>query len=224
MKVLLLLEAPVKSLLSQRYAESDLTPAPLMRLQYFNRIHVSSWWFNEQAPLDDSRVAGKSLDRPWERIGSLGGTMDTAKLKKYPNLNRESDGAAEAAEEMNDKGIEFFRSQDYRGAWECYTEAVRLAPDKPVYRANRAAAGLKRARYRDAIADCKHALRCEPTYAKALVRLGQAHAGQDSKDDYKEAKRALEHALEIDPQNATAKKALKDVEIALEAEDSSDDD
>jgi hypothetical protein len=63
----------------------------------------------------------------------------------------------------------------------------------------------------------------EPSYVEALVCKGQAHAGRDTKVDYQEAKKALERALEIEPSNKVASKALKDVEIALEAEDSDDD-
>lgn len=42
----------------------------------------------------------------------------------------------------------------------------------------------------------------------------------DRKENYVKAKEALERALELDPGNKGAKSALKDVSIALEAEDS----
>ena len=178
-----------------------------------------------QTPYDESQLVGKSMDRPWENVGSVGtgGLKGAKRVEKYPHLSSSSEGAAEAAETMNGQGVELQRTQDIRAAWECYNEAVRLAPDKAVYRANRAAAGIKRGRYRDVIADCNHALRLEPSYVKALVCKGQAHAGRDTKVDYQEAKKALERALEIEPSNKVASKALKDVEIALEAEDSDDD-
>lgn len=75
---------------------------------------------------------------------------------------------------MRAQGVELFKGKDYRGAWEAYTEAVRLQPEgKPVYRGNRAAAGLKLGRYRDAITDCERAIADDSSYVKAWIRLGQ---------------------------------------------------
>lgn len=64
--------------------------------------------------------------------------------------------------------------------------------------------------YSEAISDCDKCLQIEPTNVKAILRKCEALVACDRKND---AYRLYMSLLQIDPDNATAKKALKNMSI-----------
>jgi hypothetical protein len=65
------------------------------------------------------------------------------------------------------------RSGDYRAAAAAYTAGIRHAPSAALL-ANRAAAVLQLGDARDALRDCRAALRLEPRHVKSRVRAARA--------------------------------------------------
>ena len=195
--------------------------------------HMELMWHEE-------RVAGTSDDRPWERVGGYGfetkrplaieaASPELEGLR--PDLDASSVDAAAAAEALNDRGVLAFGEKKYAEAYAIYTECVRLQPDKAPYRGNRAAAGLKlKGKEKEVVEDCERATELQPDYVRGYVRLGQALLAMGDKGDtgdvalLKRAERALERALELEPENKTAKKTLKEVGISLQLHDDSDAD
>eukprot|EP00873_Tetraselmis_striata_P032890 jgi/Tetstr1/453154/TSEL_040174.t1 len=79
-----------------------------------------------------------------------------------------------AADRSNDAGTAAFKAQDFSAAFDCFTEAIRLCPQKPVYHCNRAATALKLGREDIALRDAEYALERDPAYEKAMLKAGEA--------------------------------------------------
>lgn len=75
-----------------------------------------------------------------------------------------------------------------------------------MYYCNRAAAYSRLEKHDQAIADCKVAIRLDPTYGKAYGRLGIAYSNLNR---FKDARIAYARALELDPANAMYETNLK---------------
>ena len=78
------------------------------------------------------------------------------------------------ADKEKEKGNECFKIGEHDTAIEYYTRGLELQPNAIIY-ANRAMAYIRIKRSADAIKDCDAALRCDPSYTKALFRRGLAH-------------------------------------------------
>ena len=66
-------------------------------------------------------------------------------------------------------------TRDYSGAYTHFTEAVRLAPDRAAYHANRAAAALQLRNFAGAVEDAEHAVRLSPTHVQSRLRAAKAY-------------------------------------------------
>ena len=94
----------------------------------------------------------------------------------------------------NDKGNEYFKSQEYEKAVECYTKSIHYdktndpSASNPSYYANRAMALIKLQNYHEALVDCNKALNINPYYTKVLARRGmiyyQWRMYEDAKHDF----------------------------------------
>ncbi|KAL4437013.1 hypothetical protein ABPG75_004152 [Micractinium tetrahymenae] len=81
------------------------------------------------------------------------------------------------AEHVKKRGDEAFKQGNYREAWERYSEALELQPDKaalPALHSNRSAACYKAGRHAEALADADEAARLAPGWHKAHWRRGAA--------------------------------------------------
>lgn len=132
---------------------------------------------------------------------------------------------------LNDRGVEAFGAKKFAEAYAIYTECVRLQPDKVPYLGNRAAAGLKlKGKEKEVVADCERAVAIQPDYVRGYVRLGQALLALGDRGDtgdaglLRRAEKALERAMELDPDNKTAKKTWKEVGISLQLHGDEDSD
>ncbi|CAM6048594.1 unnamed protein product [Sphagnum compactum] len=87
-----------------------------------------------------------------------------------------------------------------------YTLALSLCGNNAIFYANRAAAHSEVNKFAEAIADCENAIRIDPKYSKAYSRLGWVYHAQGR---FQEAiEKGFQKALDLDPNNATAKENL----------------
>jgi len=127
-----------------------------------------------------------------------------------------SPGAASgSAEDLRQKGNNFFRSGKYSGAVRAYTEALELCPTDSKIWANRAAAQMellkdfgknqtadqikKNPYYLNSMADLEKSLSIDSTYVKAWARKGQLF---NLASEVRQALAAYERGLRVEPQNA----------------------
>ncbi|KAK1647561.1 hypothetical protein QYE76_065366 [Lolium multiflorum] len=78
----------------------------------------------------------------------------------------------EDPEELKKKGNDEYMAGNYVDAVDYYERAIAVDPSKPAYWSNKAAALMAQGRILDAIADCREALRVDPSFGRAHHRLG----------------------------------------------------
>ena len=105
------------------------------------------------------------------------------------------------AEEHNDRGAQLCKEKKHAEAFDEFTEAVRLAPSRAVYHANRSSCALKLGRHVCARDDAAHAIERDPSHVAAHVR--GANASLKMRDP-NAALRLFDAALRLDPGNAAA--------------------
>ena len=183
--------------------------------------------FGESAQVGADRDA-----RPWESVGGIGfgaggGAAAAAPAAAYKkpkgraDLSEGAEGAKEAAEEMNDGAVKAFKAKSWQLCYDLSSEAIRLNSRKPAYLNNRAAAALKlkgRAKLRQAAEDSVAAYELDKHSKKAFARAAQAHLEIGERATVKLSIQEYEKALELDPDNATYKAALKDALLTWEAD------
>ena len=94
--------------------------------------------------------------------------------------SEESDSSEDSktAEEHKVEGNEMYKKGNYRGAIACYSHAVELEPESPIYYTNRSAASFMILKYDDVISDCSKAISMDPNYLKAYFRLAKAYVAK----------------------------------------------
>ena len=116
------------------------------------------------------------------------------------------------AEAHNDRGVALQKQKKHDDAFDEFTEAVRLAPSRAVYHANRAAVALKLGRDACAASDALHACERDPNHVAAHVRA--AKATLRARRDPEESLRLFERALVLDPGNVAAARGKADASAA----------
>ena len=119
------------------------------------------------------------------------------------------------AEAHNDRGVALQKQKKHDDAFDEFTEAVRLAPSRAVYHANRAAVALKLGRDACAASDALHACERDPNHVAAHVRA--ATATLRARRDPEESLRLFERALVLDPGNVAAARGKADASAAAGA-------
>lgn len=97
---------------------------------------------------------------------------------------------------------------DLNGAIQALTEAIELAPDKPIYRALRGRLYSLQKQWRAAIRDFDRVLAVKPNAPSALYTRGRARF---MIDEYDGAIADLEHCIAVEPEAADAWAVLGDV-------------
>ena len=113
----------------------------------------------------------------------MGGTRaDTTRSPPCASLRRAACDIAQdgeyddvRAEAANDDGVAASAAGDYPRAHASFTEAVRLAPSRAVYHANRASAALRLGNAAGAAEDAEHAVSISPGSAVAHLRAARSH-------------------------------------------------
>uniref|UniRef100_A0A453PJ36 Uncharacterized protein n=3 Tax=Aegilops tauschii subsp. strangulata TaxID=200361 RepID=A0A453PJ36_AEGTS len=78
-------------------------------------------------------------------------------------------------EKLKEMGNEEYREGHYAEAVALYDQAIMMDPMRPAYWSNKAAALAALGRLIEAVADCKEAVRIDPSYGRAHHRLGGLH-------------------------------------------------
>ena len=120
------------------------------------------------------------------------------------------------AEEHNDRGVALQKQKKHDDAFDEFTEAIRLAPSRAVYHANRAAVALKLGRDACAASDALHACERDPNHVAAHVRAARATLRMTD-GDAEESLRLFERALVLDPGNVAASRGKADASAAAGA-------
>lgn len=145
-----------------------------------------------------------------ERVvgGGSGGGNDVPE-DLCPEMSAGDDGALDAAERMNDKGIDAFSAKQFRRAIAYYDEAIRLCGDPPklAYYGNRCACHLKLSNAEAALEDAMMTTRIDDNYAKGFARAGKALGMQG---EWIRAKSLFQRAIELDSGNKMAASGLKE--------------
>ncbi|UYV64416.1 UNC45A [Cordylochernes scorpioides] len=135
------------------------------------------------------------------------------------------DCVTDTAKSLKDEGNKHFAAGDYDKALECYTKALKIAPDKHpdrvIFYKNRAAVHLKKNNYEKAVEDATAALELDPADVKALFRRCQAlqNLGRHA-DAFKDA-RAVQH---LDPNNSAILPVLRDLNAKIQEKSPPPDD
>lgn len=77
------------------------------------------------------------------------------------------------AEEKKKLGNDQYKAQNYQNALKLYTDAISLCPDSAAYYGNRAACYMMLLNYNSALTDARHAIRIDPGFEKAYVRVAK---------------------------------------------------
>jgi stress-induced-phosphoprotein 1 len=148
------------------------------------------------------------------------------KIKEVLLLKKKADAAAyikpELAEEHKDKGNAFFKEQKYPEAVKEYEEAIKRNPKDaaatPKYHSNLAAALMKLGSHVDAKANCEKAIDMDPTFVKAISRLGSC---QFFMKEYHKALETYQKGLALEPDNAECKDGLARTQMKIHTLNSS---
>ncbi|ODM93279.1 Small glutamine-rich tetratricopeptide repeat-containing protein beta [Orchesella cincta] len=171
----------------------------------------------ESSPELGPEVAIQCLEKVFEKlvVNQAGGDVPGSasgigsihwEMMQWSSPGEASDGDKAAAEVLKTKGNDAMaRSKAMKGL-DCYTKAIALDGNNPVYFCNRSAAYIKLEKFEEARRDCQIAIQLQPSYAKAYGRMGLAYSSQNKHVD---AILCYRSALELDPENETYTKNLK---------------
>mmetsp|Transcript_11027 Transcript_11027/g.23199 ORF Transcript_11027/g.23199 Transcript_11027/m.23199 type:complete len:771 (+) Transcript_11027:70-2382(+) len=121
----------------------------------------------------------------------------------------------ERAQEHKAAGNEAFTAGEWLSAVEHFTKAIQEDPSDKVFFSNRSAANLKLLRTADAVEDARVCTSLAKDWAKGFSRLGAALWADRQ---LKEAIRAFEDGLKLEPGNEAMANSLKEVKEALAKE------
>lgn len=102
------------------------------------------------------------------------------------------------AEEKKKLGNDQYKAQNYQSALKFYADAISLCPDSATYYANRSACYMMLSNYTNALNDARTAVRLDPTFEKAYVRIAKCCV---AKGDIIGTEQAIKKIEELDPQS-----------------------
>ncbi|KAK6960829.1 RNA polymerase II-associated protein 3 [Biomphalaria glabrata] len=132
-------------------------------------------------------------------------------LRLVEEQHRRAESLAE-----KEKGNEFYKSGQLDRAIEAYSKGLKFQPNDPLLLSNRAQAYLKLQKYTECDADCSLSLKYDPFYVKSYLRRSSARSALGR---HAEALDDLKQALDIEPTNQEAKKALERLQDLLSKKD-----
>lgn len=110
-----------------------------------------------------------------------------------------------AAESFKNRGNDCMKQEEYKEAYDYYTQAIEIDNNNAIYYSNRAAASAKLGNHQAALSDCQESIEIDPNYSKAYGRMGLAYA---SLENHQKAKEAYVKAVELDPHNESYRNNL----------------
>lgn len=148
------------------------------------------------------------------------------KIKEVELMKKKADTAAyinpEIAEEHKEKGNGFFKEHKFPEAVKEYEEAIKRNPKDPQFSSrvysNLAASLMKLGSHVDAKSNCEKALDLDPTFVKAISRLGSC---QFFMKEYHKCLETYEKGLKLDPENEECKTGLARTQAKIQTSNQS---
>ena len=155
-------------------AYNELHQCSVVSSHFYHREHQSCYWCERKA---------KGFPDIFEFPQSRQGRQQSSRRNKR--------SATKTASDYFDRGNVKYYLEDYQGAIEDYTQAIRLKPDLAEAYYNRGLAKSDLGDKQGAIADFNEAIRLKPDYANAYNNRGLAKSDLGDKqgaiEDYREA-------------------------------------
>lgn len=117
-----------------------------------------------------------------------------------------------AAESFKNQGNDYMKQDEFKKAYDCYTQAIEIDDNNAIYYSNRAAASSKLGDHQSTVRDCEEAIEIDSNYSKAYGRMGLAYA---SLGNHQKSKEAYVKAVELDPTNESYRNNLQVAEEKL---------
>jgi len=117
----------------------------------------------------------------------------------------DSEAAKARAEAHKAQGNEEYKKGDYAAAVVHYSRAIDEYPEEPSYYGNRAASRMMEGEWKPALDDALKATQLDPSFTKGYLRAGKCYV---KLGDFVRAKMQYEKAMDLEPNNADAKKEL----------------
>ncbi|KAJ3007193.1 Hsp90 cochaperone [Thoreauomyces humboldtii] len=117
------------------------------------------------------------------------------------------------AEDFKTRGNQAFSAGDFEEAIKHFSSAIELDPTNHVLYSNRSASQTSLKNFEEALKDAKKTIELKPDWPRGYSRQGAALHGLG---DLVEAADAYKAGLKVDPENAGLKKALQEVEKAMD--------
>eukprot|EP01091_Cochliopodium_minus_P005648 TRINITY_DN1554_c0_g1_i1.p1 TRINITY_DN1554_c0_g1~~TRINITY_DN1554_c0_g1_i1.p1 ORF type:complete len:485 (+),score=136.31 TRINITY_DN1554_c0_g1_i1:42-1496(+) len=113
------------------------------------------------------------------------------------------------AVQWKEDGNKFYLNNEYDEAIKCYSKAIELSPEDATYYGNRAQAYMMCKLYEKSINDCEYAIKLDPNFTKAFLRIANCHL---QKGRISQSKNYYNIALKQEPNNKTALDGLQKIE------------
>ena len=139
------------------------------------------------------------------------GTVDEAALPDDDDDDTAANAAA--AERAKAQGNEAFSRGEFATAVKQFDRAIRLAPKNHVLYSNRSGAHASLGNHAEALSDAERCLKLSPEWPKGFSRKGAALVLCSR---YKEAMKAYQAGLALDPSNAGLLKGLADLKESIQ--------
>lgn len=125
-----------------------------------------------------------------EELSSLERILESATVKETEEMRLRSNVDKSLSLQKKEHGNAEYKKGNYLEAIESYTEAIAADPFDEVLYSNRAAAYAMLKINDQGIEDCLMAVKLNPRFAKAYIRLGDFYAETDHEASYKYYKKA----------------------------------
>lgn len=197
----------------------------LIKRGFYNGCEKGSDEYNDRAAKAKARFLSKYAQEQQEAAAAAAASSSSSSAPAPAPAaasTPKSSGLSEAektekAEALKNDGNSKLASRQFNEAIALYSEAISLNPRNAIYYSNRAAAYSHIGEHQKAISDCNAAIKLDPKYSKAYSRLGLAYF---SLGKYREAVEfGYRKALELEPNNATARESLAAAEAKIAESD-----
>ena len=167
-------------LIYTRYRLEVSLEDPVIILQNIIRVMIEG--LTEKRCLKIARIVRKAIDFSDTIIVHVAGGTASETTHVAPDVPSNSDPDDSipdyrSADEHKTEGNLLFKSSKYKEAILCYSRAIAIGPNNPVYYSNRAISYLRLESFEEALLDAEKAVTLDPQTSKYRMRVALAWAG-----------------------------------------------